>query len=81
MFPFKKKYYFLECFLGFQIKVEKQLERKIVVFQSDGGGEFTRTPFLTHLTIKVFNTIFHVLIHHSKMVLLNGSTDILSSSD
>ncbi|KAH9793669.1 retrovirus-related pol polyprotein from transposon RE1 [Citrus sinensis] len=37
------------CFLKFQKQVEKQLDKKITIFQSDGGGEFNSTAFIKHL--------------------------------
>ena len=40
LFPLKRKSDFFDCFLRFQRQVENQLERKIKIFQCDGGGEF-----------------------------------------
>ncbi|KAH9801962.1 retrovirus-related pol polyprotein from transposon RE2 [Citrus sinensis] len=39
----------LQCFLKFQKQVENQMERKIKIFQSDGGGEFSSIIFQQHL--------------------------------
>lgn len=49
IYPLKKKSRFLDCFLRFQRLVENQLDRKIKIFQCDGGGEFSSNVFLTHL--------------------------------
>lgn len=49
IYPLKKKSGFLECFLRFQKLVENQLDRKIKIFQCDGGGEFNSNSFLNHL--------------------------------
>ena len=49
LFPLKHKSDFYECFLKFQKLVENQFERKIKIFQSDGGGEFTSNLFTNHL--------------------------------
>ena len=49
LYPLKQKSDFLECFLKFQKQVEKQLDKKITIFQSDGGGEFNSTAFIKHL--------------------------------
>lgn len=40
LYPMKKKSDFFDCFSKFQCLVENQFERKIKIFQSDGGGEF-----------------------------------------
>lgn len=40
LYRLKNKYDFLTVFTKFQLLVENQFERKIKVFQSDGGGEF-----------------------------------------
>lgn len=47
---FKEEIGFFGCFLKFQKLVKNQFERKIKVFQSDGGGEFSSTHFLIHLS-------------------------------
>ena len=49
LFPLKHKSDFYECFLKFQKLVENQFERKIKIFQSDRGGEFTSNLFTNHL--------------------------------
>ena len=49
LFPLKSKSDFFECFLKFQKQVENQMERKIKIFQSDGGGEFSSIFFQQHL--------------------------------
>ena len=49
IYPLKKKSGFLDCFLKFQKLVENQLDRKIKIFQCDGGGEFSSNDFLAHL--------------------------------
>lgn len=46
---FKRKLDFFTCFVQFQRMVENQFNRKIKVFQCDGGGEFNSTIFLTYL--------------------------------
>jgi len=40
---------FYTCFLKFQAFVENHFDRKIKIFQSDGGGEFTSNEFVKHL--------------------------------
>ena len=40
LYPLKNKSDFLQCFLKFQALVENFFDRKIKIFQSDGGGEF-----------------------------------------
>jgi hypothetical protein len=49
LYPLKKKSDFYNCFLKFQAFVEKHFDRKIKIFQSDGGGEFTSNAFMNHL--------------------------------
>ena len=46
----RRKSNFFECFLKFQNLVENQLERRIKIFQSDGGGEFQSIKFQNHLS-------------------------------
>lgn len=46
----KAKSEFLSVFIAFQKLVENQLNTKIKVFQSDGGGEFTSSLLKKHLT-------------------------------
>lgn len=50
LYPLRRKSKFFECFIKFQKLVENQLDRKIKVFQCDGGGEFGSTVFLKHLS-------------------------------
>ncbi|RVX11445.1 Retrovirus-related Pol polyprotein from transposon TNT 1-94 [Vitis vinifera] len=50
LYPLRRKSDFFECFLKFQILVENQLERRIKIFQSDGGGEFQSIKFQNHLS-------------------------------
>lgn len=40
-YPLKKKSDFFEIFVSFQRMAENQSDRKIKLFRSDGGGEFT----------------------------------------
>lgn len=49
LYPLKRKSDLFQCFVRFQKEVENQFDRKIKVFQSDGGGEFTSTNLKTHL--------------------------------
>ena len=49
LYPLRRKSYFFECFLKFQILVENQLERWTKIFQSDGGGDFQSIKFQNHL--------------------------------
>lgn len=48
-YPLKFKSDFFGVFKQFQSLVENQFNKKIKVFQSDGGGEFTSNQFKTHL--------------------------------
>ena len=50
LYPLRRKSDFFECFLKFQILVENQLERRIKIIQSDGGGEFQSIKFQNHLS-------------------------------
>ena len=50
LYPLRMKSDFFSAFLHFQNLVERQLDSKIKIFQSDGGGEFTSKQFATHLT-------------------------------
>ncbi|XP_048600004.1 uncharacterized protein LOC106352005 [Brassica napus] len=47
--PLKAKSDFYDVFIVFQKQVENQFNKKLKVFQSDGGGEFTITRFRNHL--------------------------------
>ena len=49
-FPLHNKIEFLSVFTAFQNLVENQLDRKIKVFQSDGGGEYINQRFRDHLS-------------------------------
>ena len=49
LYPLKNKSNFYTCFLKFQALVENHFDRKIKIFQSDGGGEFTSKEFSNHL--------------------------------
>uniref|UniRef100_A0A2N9FTN5 Integrase catalytic domain-containing protein n=1 Tax=Fagus sylvatica TaxID=28930 RepID=A0A2N9FTN5_FAGSY len=51
LYPLKHKSDFFNTFLTFQRMVENQFERKIQIFQCDGGGEFSLQAFLTHLNM------------------------------
>lgn len=50
LYPLRRKSDFFQYFLLFQKMVERQFERKIKKFQSDGGGEFQKSEFLMHLS-------------------------------
>ena len=49
-YPMRQKSDFLQIFTMWQSLVEKQLNHKILMFQSDGGGEFTSNKFVAHLS-------------------------------
>ncbi|AAD21687.1 Strong similarity to gi/3600044 T12H20.12 protease homolog from Arabidopsis thaliana BAC gb/AF080119 and is a member of the reverse transcriptase family PF/00078 [Arabidopsis thaliana] len=49
-YPLHNKSEFLSVFISFQKLVENQLNTKIKVFQSDGGGEFVSNKLKTHLS-------------------------------
>ena len=49
LYPLKRKSDVFSVFKSFQSMVENQFERKIQIFQSDGGGEFVNTEFVSHL--------------------------------
>ncbi|RWR75576.1 Zinc finger, CCCH-type [Cinnamomum micranthum f. kanehirae] len=51
-FPLKKKSDFYQCFVDFYKYVKTQFARKIRIFQSDGGGEFSDTRFGSFLLHK-----------------------------
>lgn len=57
LFPLKAKSDFYQVFVAFQKQIENQLNKKIKVFQSDGGGEFTSNIFRKYLAEKG-------IIHH-----------------
>lgn len=49
--PFEeKKSDFLRCFIAFHKLVEKQIGKSVKIFQSDGGGEFSKKEFLDYLS-------------------------------
>ncbi|KAL5715327.1 hypothetical protein ACHQM5_017160 [Ranunculus cassubicifolius] len=48
-FPLKHKSEFFQCFIDFLKYVQTQFDKKMRIFQSDGGGEFTGTQFLSYL--------------------------------
>ena len=48
-YPLKRKSECLQCFLRLKKLVENQFERKMKVFQCDGGGEFSSNDFINHL--------------------------------
>ncbi|KAL3516302.1 hypothetical protein ACH5RR_023204 [Cinchona calisaya] len=48
-FPLKHKSDFYQCFVTFHKYVETQFDKKIRIFQSDGGGEFNTTEFHSYL--------------------------------
>ena len=48
-FPLRHKSGFYDCFKIFQKFVEKQVDKKIKIFQSDGGREFSSRAFKNHL--------------------------------
>ncbi|EOY32706.1 Uncharacterized protein TCM_040733 [Theobroma cacao] len=49
-FPLKNKSDFLQCFIDFHKYIENQFTKKLKVFQSDGGGEFSDTRFHAYLS-------------------------------
>ena len=49
LYPLKWQSEFFVCFHKFQNLVENQFDRKIKVFQCDGGGEFSFNIFFEHL--------------------------------
>lgn len=49
MYLLRMKSDFFSAFLHFQTMVERQLDHKILTFQSDGGGEFISKQFAAHL--------------------------------
>ena len=49
-YPMRQKSDFLQIFKIWQTLVEKQLDKKIVMFQCDGGGEFVSNSFVAHLS-------------------------------
>ena len=50
IYPLRLNSDFYTAFLSFQNFVERQLDSKIQVFQSGGGGEFMSKQFLAHLS-------------------------------
>lgn len=44
-----KKLDFNSCFVKFLQLVENQFDRKIKIFQCNGGGEFSSLDFLNHM--------------------------------
>ena len=50
LYPLKQKSDFVRCFILFHKLVEKQHDKSIKVFQSDGGGEFSSKDFLNCLS-------------------------------
>ena len=50
LFPLKLKFDVHSCFLQFKSMVENLVSRPIKSFQSDGGGEYSYTPFKQLLT-------------------------------
>ena len=49
-YPIKLKSDVFTIFKSFQSLVETQIEQKIQIFQSDGGGEFVNAQFMQHLS-------------------------------
>lgn len=49
LYPLKLKSDFVSTFIMFQKLVENQFSAKIGMFQSNGGGEFINSRFLSHL--------------------------------
>lgn len=49
IYPLKKKSDFFRCFIVSHKLVEKQFDKTIKIFQSDGGGEFSSKDFLKYL--------------------------------
>lgn len=50
LYPLKRQSEFLRCFVLFHKLMEKQLDKSIKVFQSDGGGGFSSKDFLNYLS-------------------------------
>ena len=48
-FPLRHKSDFYDCFKIFQKFIERQMDKKIQIFQLDGGGEFSSRTFKIHL--------------------------------
>ena len=66
-YPLKFKSDFFEVFIRFQKYVENQFNKRIKVFQSDGGGEFTSSRLQLHFQNCEFFTRNHVHILQLKM--------------
>lgn len=49
LFPLKRKSDFFDYFVKFQKLIENQLDKKMKIFQSDGGREFSSFSFKEHL--------------------------------
>jgi hypothetical protein len=50
LYPLYTKAKVYECFIKFELLVEKQFSSSIKQFQSDGGGEYTSIRFQSFLT-------------------------------
>jgi hypothetical protein len=50
IYPLQNNYETFECFFKFKCLAENLLSKKIKIFQSDGGGEFTSNQFKQFLT-------------------------------
>lgn len=74
LYPFKRKLDFFTCFIQFQNMVENQFNRKINVFQCDGGGEFNSNIF--RLIFKIVALRYKCLVqaHMSKTKYQNQTS-------
>jgi hypothetical protein len=71
----KKKSDVFQIFRNFQQLVECQFDKKILVVQSDWGGEYEKlNPSLNKLALSIMCL---ALMHTNKMVQLNASTATL----
>lgn len=73
LYPLKWKSEFFNIFLSFQKLVENRFDRKIKVFQFDGGVEFISNNFLTHLCEWGIQQQISCPSNQSKTVVLRGN--------
>ncbi|KAH9669465.1 retrovirus-related pol polyprotein from transposon RE1 [Citrus sinensis] len=50
LYPLKNKSDLFDVFIKFQKQVENRFDKRIKIFQSDGGGEFISNEFQSHLS-------------------------------